>query len=263
MKDYYKQGGNHMESTITRIEVQPEEYKRLVNLLKFVSNGSTDIIIKNGIIRQFSDSKTLLYNINTSIEGLNLALPVVKNQLDIFKAFAPDDDEENQETPNKIVFEFDDTIFRIYADDSVIEMTLADEKRLTCEFVTDEKFNKVMTGIIGEIPLKPKDVKRIQILSKNFATEVFELGIDENGKAELRLTSASKQKKAKIKKFNIEDQSLWNTHYTGSTAIFMYDDDNAKYELVDTSIQNSKAVRLYAEDGDIQVYSVLRVMHNV
>ncbi len=233
------------------------EWSKFINVLTNISQTNSDVVIKNGLIRQMNDSGTVIFEIKLD-EKINFILQMIKEQLPILKTYITAD--ENEINVERIKCENATTKEEYYQlsisdKDSVIIFTEALEKYLTNKFMDDEKKDKLLNGtVINKIVLKKYLVDRLIISAKSFQSNVAYLNVKDK-KCNIIAKSESNTRNAKIVS-NI-DLDLADGLYNISLSIFEYawnSDINISFEkgsndfvyLKINNDENLDTVNLYA-----------------
>lgn len=169
-----------MDTTIVLSSDLYEEFFKCITNLRDVC---TDIIIKNSIIRQRTDDKNTLFEIDLNDlfgEEISFAISYFKDRYDLFKMFSGKEvtlkihrDEEDPEGSSW--YEISDNLSRIRFD-------FPDEDFLQNEFVTDEELDAIVTctddDLILETTIEKTITERIKTVTSTFESHFIKMDFE-------------------------------------------------------------------------------------
>jgi len=177
------------------MEFTKDTFTLFCNILDSISKYCSDCEIKDGRIRIRSNNKAIMYDLELPFQ-LSLPISSVGNFVDILKIFQPDENNPlvlNITPENKIILHDKFT-------DIMLDLPILDV--LQNRFVEDNALEQVgffQKTEVFSTELPEVIFTRIKTVSKNFATSIITLNVD-NGTAQITIRSESK---TKIAKFNI------------------------------------------------------------
>ncbi len=225
--------------------VSKEDFTKFIKQLSQLTKSCTDIILRNGIIRQKSDSGDAFFDIKTDVP-IDANLQFVKSYVDIFKVFVPVDDE------GSVTLTVKDNILIISDEESYANLTMGDEKYMTAYFIPDEKMKLVEQEFVSSFAMTKNALKKLVVIGENFATDSVTMEVDSD-KAKLTIASASKTKNATIT--TIKNIQLEQGTYVLPYTIFTFPFEEDPEINIFKSVNDKYALKL--TDGTSSVYGIL------
>lgn len=172
--------------TITR-----EDFAKLLGSLKLIETSCTDCDIVGGLIRQTTNDRHAIFEIDLSkilkIDGsdseklADISLSLIKQKNQILKTFELDDNVQIDD--KNIILNIEDTKYEIL--DSLSKVTLRKpvKKFLDNTFIEDENFNSIMSNCTEEnlmlsCDISPYMTKRIKNICEAFAIDVIQCKLE-------------------------------------------------------------------------------------
>jgi len=169
-----------MDTTIVLSSDLYEEFFHCIGNLKDIC---TDVIIKDSIIRQRTDDKNSIFEMDLNdLFGEQITIPIayLKTKFDLFKVFLGQEVtikiHQNEEDENESWYEISDSLSRIKFDFPFLDF-------MQNEFITDEALAGIFTcvedDIILETQIEKTITERIKTITSNF--EAHFVRMDFNG----------------------------------------------------------------------------------
>lgn len=126
------------------LSLEREKFSKMLNLIKLVENHCTDADIQKGKIRQKTNNRQSILDIDlTSILGDNdLSLSLIKNKVQLLKSYELD--ENVQLTEKNILIEANDSNYEFTDPLSKMIFRKPSPKFLDNKFIPDEEFNQII-----------------------------------------------------------------------------------------------------------------------
>jgi hypothetical protein len=191
-----------------------EDYRKLLNSLKIISNYIDDIDMKNGIIRQRTPDKATIISLDlSSVFKQDLSVASVKSKLSILELLLDDEEEE-------ITIQAADNFWFVFNKRSVFKFTWSSEARLSTNYIEGdafkEKFESYMTdeSLLHKINITERsDVHRkIKKVCESYNSDKITLSVDDKGKLGLSIDSLDKRNTSIIYSYNAKD--IINNQYS-------------------------------------------------
>jgi hypothetical protein len=163
----------------TTIVLTSDLYEELFQCLTNLRDVCTDIIIKDSIIRQRTDDKNSIFEMDLNdLFGEQVTIPIsyFKNKFDLFKVFLGKEItikiHQDDEDPGASWYEIADDLSRIKFDFPDIEF-------LQNDFVTEEELDAIVTcgedDIILETTIDKTITERIKTITSNFQSHFVKM----------------------------------------------------------------------------------------
>lgn len=176
------------------IELDAAQYESFYAAISMIKDESTDIDIKDGVIRQKNDTEIVVYEMDLSdiITDITLPLTSIKPKSDLLKMFIGS---------NSIEIDSDEEKYSIKDDFLKLSFTIPNLNFVDNEFMSRDAlmqvFNFEERQLIMSYTFSPKLCDRMRIIANNFNIKAF--AVEFNGEtATIRATPESKDQSAII-----------------------------------------------------------------
>lgn len=187
-----------MSSSIT---IKRDEFTKLLGSIKLVENCCTDCDAVGGKIRQKTNDRHCIVEINVSsvLQSNDLCLSLVKQKVQLLKTFELDDNVTVQDANIGIEFNDGDYVFMDPLSKMVFRKPL--KKFLDNTFITDEEFTSMIRlseeNLIFSHTISAYMAKRIKNICEGFNNETIQ-GDLENLEASLKIYTMNKENVATV-----------------------------------------------------------------
>jgi len=192
----------------TTIVLTDDLYEEFFNCLANLRDPCTDIVIKDSIIRQRSDDKNTLFEVDLSTlfnEDVTIPISHWKEKFDLFKVFL------GKEVTIKVHHDpedFNNSWFELSDDISRMKINFPDLEYLHNEFVSEEEMATVVTctedDIILETSIEQTVTDRIKTITKNFQSHFIKMEFEGESLALSAVDAAKTNKVTFIENLPIE-----------------------------------------------------------
>lgn len=206
---------------MSNFKLKSGNMKDFIAILSLLSLQCSEIIIKNNKIRQTSDSKTIVFDVdltnickNDDMEQIvNMVILNLKSEVEVFNLFISDDEVKFETRPKDIEVSTAGFNYSFQApneNDSSIEFL--DKLPIDISSLT-----KLVSLNINEI-----NIERINKLSKQMKTESVGIIFDSEAVPQLIIESANRVKKSLIDITDIVDNNLsYDNYYMSNKFIYI------------------------------------------
>jgi len=173
--------------------LKSDSFKSLCNLLEVLGQFCTDMLIKEGLIRQFSDDRVLIIESAMNLnESVTFNMSDIKRKLKMLKLFQ-DSDVSLDITENLVSFA-----------DGVTKLTFAHpvDDVLINSFISDNEFEQMVQiqnmNLLVDTTLNETVIKRSNTLADAFNVRKIFLTPDDNNQLKLRIESQDRNQTADV-----------------------------------------------------------------
>jgi len=183
------------------LSIQRDQFTKLLGSMKLIETSCTDCDICNGKIRQKTNDRHSIIEIDVSgiLEDKDLSLSLIKQKVSLLKTFELDDnvtvDDEN------ILIEFDDTNYTFIDPLSKMSFRKPAKKFLDNKFISDEEASNMLNvseeNLVFETDISAYMSKRIKSICEGFNNETIQCDL-ENYSASLKISTINKENLATV-----------------------------------------------------------------
>lgn len=203
------------------VELDIPKYTTLLRILNLFKDISTDVVIQDGIIRQKTNDKFSIFEIDLRPLLGDITLPInfIKNKFDIFKSFST----------NSMVIKTTDSSYIFTDTYSKIEFKYPHPDMLTNGYIKEEelvdKENESNDNIILSTSINKVISSRMKVTSQSFETNAVKVTFN-GGDANISAVKASKDNSAVfIQGIVMEKIFKGESNFTVAPFICDHDDD--------------------------------------
>lgn len=242
----------------TVLNLNASDYNNFLRCLTNLKEVCNDVDIRQGIIRQRSNDKTSIFEIDmtaTILKDITIAISDIKRKLDLLKTFS------GQEVSIKIVD--GDPGFFVFSDSfSSLKFIAPSLQYIDNKFMSSEELDRIFVmndnDLILEHDLTSMITERVRIITQSFSTDAIQVSFE----GETASVKASTQAKDQFAKFMSGIQTnvvLNNCSALLSTIPFSIDhDDLVKFKMFKDPNQDISLNLFDTKLGDIQVKILTR-----
>lgn len=195
IEDIYDQEQSQIEEdNSTVLELNHETFSKLYSIMNLVSKVCTDLTIKDGVIRQYSDRRHAIISIDTTelVGNVTLYLSGVASKVDLLDPFR----KQGVSIQIEMINQNSTNGFYIFKDDySKIEFQKPFGKYLNNQCMTQDEFHTRLSideeGPIFEYQISKFLLDRLTALQKGLGASIIKLEFKDN-KANLIVTAGDK-----------------------------------------------------------------------
>jgi hypothetical protein len=163
-----------MATTLNLNVAEYNDFLRCITNLKEVCN---DIDVRDGILRQRSNDKTSVFEIDMSsiLPGVNMAISDIKRKLDLLKTFAGQEVTLNivDGSPGHFIFSDSFSSLKFISP----SLDYIDNKYMTLEEL-ESIFNMSEDDLILEHDLTSMITERVRVITHNFSTDAIQVSFE-------------------------------------------------------------------------------------
>ena len=234
-----------------------EEYNDFLRCLINIKEACNDVDIRDGVIRQRSNDKTSIFEINMSsiLPNISMAISDIKRKLDAFKTFAGNEVTITTVDGDPGYFMFADSI-------SVLKFISPSLQYIDNKFMSSEELDRLFTmnenDLLLEYDLSNLITNRVRTLTTNFNTDAIQVTFE----GETASIRANTQAKDQFIKFVSDIQT--NVIISESSALlptipFGVDHDNeVKFKMFKDPSQDISLNTFNTVIGDINMRILTR-----
>lgn len=227
------------------ITLSNEQFKNFINSLAVLKDMCNDVDIKGGVIRQHTNSRYCLFEIDLHSLIGNVDIPIIalKKKLDILKIFK--NSENVTISVDDITYAFSDNFSKIRFN----KLTLLDNR-----FITEDELANMFElnpdNLIIDCNIDTKISNRIKSISQNFDVNTFKINF-ENNKASILFSCEDKSQEAVVLD-NIDIPKDLNASTNIFTMPFIIDhDEDIKFELYE--VEEDCAGKVTTKNSGIEI----------
>jgi hypothetical protein len=239
------------------INLNAEEYNDLLRCLIILKEVCNDVDIRDGYIRQRSNDKTSIFEIDMSsiLPGINMAIPDIKRKLDSLKTFAGQEITLDITDGDSGFFVFSDNFSSIKYMSPIVEY-------IDNTFMTEDELNNIFVmnddDLILEYDLPPMITERIRVITQTFSAEAIQVYFD-GEVASIRAATQAKDQFAKFVSGIVTNVVLENCSALLSTIPFGIDHDTeVAFQMFKDPNQDISLNKFETNLGDITMKILTR-----
>ncbi|GAG79754.1 unnamed protein product, partial [marine sediment metagenome] len=206
-------------------------YEEFFQCIANLRDICTDVVIKDGIIRQRTDDKNSIFEMDLTDlfgEAVNIPISYFKQRFDLFKVFIGQEVtvkiHEDEEDPGSSWYEISDSLSRIKFDFPGLEF-------LQNEFITEEELAAIFTcgedDLILETQIEKTITERIKTITTNFQSHFVKMDFSGESLSIGAIDPAKTNRVFFLENLAVE-MNFDEPHYSNMTRIpFMINHDTA------------------------------------
>lgn len=165
--------------------IKREDFSKFLNTIKLIQEHCTDCEILNGQIRQKSNDKHCVFQIDLSqvFSESSILLTGLKLKVMLLKSFELDTTTLPEGIDPNIIFEYDDKNYTFVDHFSILNFRTPLRKYLDNTYILDEEWEKIIKikeeDLILSTTINSYLTKRIKAITEGFENDVITLRVDE------------------------------------------------------------------------------------
>jgi len=229
------------------IVINEEKFKSFVECISMLKEYCNDVDIVNGKIRQRSNDRTVIFDINLSdiFDNVDISISSLKQKFEIFKLFNQD-----------VSFDIDENKYSISDQYLIIDFMKPVKEYLDNKFINDESLTSMFTlddnNVLFEHEIPSSIVSKIKIISNNFNTNIIKCNF--NGETcSFILSTKSKDQKAKVLDGVILNREIEEKYCNIVITPFLIESSDMKVILYDDKERNQLITKFETKINNISV----------
>lgn len=188
-----------MSEETRMVNLDAETFDEFIRCLSVLKDSCNDVDIKNGVVRQRSNDRAVIFelDLNSIISDLSMPISNLRQKFDLFKMFSGHD----------VSIEVDEKSYKVFDTFSKVSFLNPKEEYMDNKYIPEEELSNIFElfeeDMLMQVEIASTISERLSIISKSFNVNSVKVSFDSE-KGTISTTSQAKDQFAKL----IEDIDL-------------------------------------------------------